>query len=106
MPKQETHYLVIKEAMEQVAAHLWEKYNNFAGFGSFSPDLFYVLLSDHIPHLRFSSTPRYEKVSDAIHGDGSLDFYCSMLDDIKHTGQPMHDKLKAFAYGFYSHVVT
>lgn len=109
MPQPNAHYLVVEAALKDHPSGLWNKYSNFAGFGSFGPDLFYVLGIPPVMHRRKYPTD-YTSVSDAMHHEASLDFFCSMLDDIKNgikeRSKETTDKLKAFAYGYYSHAVT
>lgn len=109
MSQPNTHYLVIEEALKNHPSSLWQGNSNFAGFGSFGPDLFYLLGIPPVIHSR-KYPQDYTKVSDVMHHEASLDFFCSMLDDIKNrikdTDKETTDKLKAFAYGYYSHAVT
>ncbi|MDR7866515.1 MAG: zinc dependent phospholipase C family protein [Sporomusaceae bacterium] len=100
-----THYLVCKDAIKRLDPIFWREYSNFVGFGSFGPDLFYVkdvFISKAIKSFS------YKKVSDEMHWDGTLDCFCAMLDYIKASAAPADviGKMKAFAYGFYGHVVT
>jgi len=94
MPQPSTHYLVAQNALMAEALPLWNSFGQYLGFGSFGPDLFY--LNDG-------------KISDIIHGDNSFDYFCAMLNFIKENyvaGTENEKKLKSFAYGWYSHVVT
>ena len=107
MPQPNTHFLVIKDSMSESTPDLWAKYNNFAGFGSFGPDLFYLLGVPHVPGLKRKYSGNYSTVSDVLHWEASLDFFCEMMDYIKNAeDDAKRDKLKAFAYGYYSHVVA
>ncbi len=101
MPQPNAHYLVIQKSLESRAKDLWGKHSNFAGFGSFGPDLFYIRGAR-------TGVTEYETLSNLIHWDHSFDMYCSMLDYIKSsvTDPNAKDKLRAFAYGFYAHVVA
>ncbi|HWR40003.1 MAG TPA: zinc dependent phospholipase C family protein [Patescibacteria group bacterium] len=106
MPQPITHYLVIEEALTDAARNLWEKYRNFAAFGSFGPDLFYV---KDVLLARFDPKQNYEALSDALHGDGSFDLFCALLDQAKDNQRRDPEaagKQLAFALGYYSHVLT
>ena len=102
-----THYLVIKNAMiSNKNESLWSSYSNYAAFGSFTPDVFYL---KDVGYLAFTDKYDYSKISDYIHWDGSLDLYCYFLDYIKENYElntHIFLKLKAFSYGFYSHIIT
>lgn len=103
MPQPIAHNFVCEQAISEspLARGFWESYGNFAGFGSFSPDLFYI---EEVT----AGKAAYGHAADDIHKDGTLDCYCIMLDAIKRLTAPpaQRDKVKAFAYGFYAHVVT
>jgi hypothetical protein len=105
MPQPVTHYLVCEEAFQAVFPELWHSYANFAGFDSFAPDLFYIadIFKNEINHGQ-----SYPELADAIHWNDAFDCFCAMLDYIKanNTDSVKSNKMKAFAYGFYSHVVT
>lgn len=100
-----THYMVCEEAIGEVVPDVWHRHKNFAGLGSFGPDLFYI---KDLAKAKFRHEYSYELVSDEMHWDGTFDCYCAMLDYIKESGATgdVLSKMKAFAYGFYSHVIT
>lgn len=101
-----THYLVTQDAMERIIPALWQRYSNYAGFGSFSPDMFYV---KDVIQSKITRDGGYEVISDKIHASGSLIFFVRVLDRIKQLypiGTPEYDKARAFVYGFYSHVLA
>ena len=108
MPHPNTHLLVLEEAVKSAKIKFLEKDQNYAWLGTFGPDLFYLLGRFNV--LGFSrpySADYGRKVSDTLHWEHSLDFFCSMLDQIKEEkNDDKKEKLKAFAYGYYSHVVT
>jgi len=117
MPQPITHFLVIKNAMRDTLKNVWKSYGNFAGLGSFGPDLFYMkdvgYYSNEILKKFFSifsdTSFSYDKISDIMHWEGSLELFCSFLDyiaEMKHLSRNERDKLRAFAYGYYSHVIT
>lgn len=105
MPQSVTHYLVCEAAFQSVLPKLWHSYANFAGFGCFGPDLFYIsdIFKNEIGHNH-----SYPEVADAIHWNAAFDCFSAMLDYIKaNNGDSVKfNKMKAFAYGFCSHVVT
>ena len=128
MPQPHTHYLVTQEAMKEASSELWEKYSNYAGFGSFFPDLFYMTdlppkmvakLSMYMPSPitkfflnRFPYTSQkypdmdYSVVSDTIHWHGSYRFITISLNYIKKVkSQETRDKLTAWLIGFIGHVI-
>lgn len=102
MPQPITHYLVCKNAMATCAGSLWERSSNFAGLGSFAPDLFFIREGGFNLEYRNGATE--------VHREASYDCYCVMLDYIKankaKVSSQQYSNMKAFAYGFYSHVVT
>lgn len=101
MPQPITHMFICEQGMRGSAAGagLWSAYPNFARFGSFGPDLFYIRGAG------FDS--EYTRAADIMHGEATLPFYCAMLDRIKTVDDPARVSLmKAFAYGFYSHVAA
>ena len=107
MPQPNAHYLVIEESLSRDLESLLQNHANYAGFGSFGPDLFYVKDAVHLGKFARTHPLDYAIVSDIMHWEGSFDFYCSMLDYIKNLDDAeKKDKLKAFAYGYYSHVVA
>lgn len=102
-----THMIVAVEGSSQ-KPELNRDYSHFLVLGSMGgPDLFYF---SGVPHIMDFFKRRYEhdysRIADIIHEDKTLDYFCSMLDFIKKTPSEIQNKLKAFAYGFYSHVVT
>ena len=103
MPQPVTHNFVCQQAIVQslLGQRFWDSYGNFAGFGSFSPDLFYI-------EAFTAGKSDYGHAADDIHKDGSFDCYCCMLDAMKglEASSEKCSKLKAFAYGFYAHIVT
>ncbi|MDR3561191.1 MAG: zinc dependent phospholipase C family protein [Negativicutes bacterium] len=106
MPQAITHYLVAWEAMEKISRPLWEKYGNYAGFGSFGPDLFYV---KDVFNRWFEPELSWDAVADLQHWGGSLDLFCAMLDVVREeydVASAAGEKLLAFAMGYYSHVIT
>ncbi|MDR3591260.1 MAG: zinc dependent phospholipase C family protein [Negativicutes bacterium] len=106
MPQPITHYLVVEEAMLKASPPLWKRYGNYAGFGSFGPDLFYV---KDIFRRYLNPGLNWDEVSDIQHRDRSLDFFFAMLDAIKdgcEDASAEGDKLLTFAVGYYSHVIT
>lgn len=106
MPQPITHYLVIEEALRDTAPEIWEKKSNFAGFGSFGPDLFYVkdvLLS------RLDLADNYDFLSDGLHAERAFDFFCTMLNTAKATASTdmeVAEKQLAYLLGYYAHVIT
>ena len=50
----------------------------------------------------------YSHISDVMHWEASFDLFCAMLNYIKQMpfDKATENKLKVFAYGFYSHVVA
>ncbi|MGA2296309.1 MAG: zinc dependent phospholipase C family protein [FCB group bacterium] len=104
MPQPITHYLVIKNSLNNSLKDLWDTNNNFASLGSFGPDLFYTK-----DILNSNSNKEYGLVSDVMHWEASYTFFCFMLDYIKKViidNPPIQNKMKAFVYGYYSHVLT
>jgi hypothetical protein len=103
MPQPIAHNFVCERAVtgSSLGPQFWESFGNFAGFGSFSPDLFYI-------EEFTAGKAAYGHAADDMHKDGTLDCYCAMLDAIKALAAPpaQRDRVKAFAYGFYAHVVT
>lgn len=112
MPQPIAHYWVIENSLNDISsanrARLWHDYSNYAVFGSIFPDLMYMSGVPRLAHITTKGNSHdYSSISDILHWEGSLDLYCSMLDYIKQVGNKvLQDKLKAFAYGFMSHVVT
>jgi hypothetical protein len=106
MPQPITHYLVIEAAMLKASPPLWQKYGNYAGLGSFGPELFYV---KDIFKRYLNPSLNWDEISDLQHWDRSLDFFFAMLDSIRDRfddASAEGDKLLAFAMGYYSHVIT
>ena len=105
MPQPITHYLVIKNALRNTKKDVWKEFANVAGFGSFGPDLFYMKDIGYFGLFGYS----YMEISDIMHWEGSLDIYCAFMDYIKKECANDRNKLAkllAFAYGYYSHVIT
>lgn len=109
MPQPIAHYWVIENSLNDLSnqsrARLWHYYRNYAVLGSIFPDLMYM---SGIPRLgwmtRKGHSVDYTHVSDIMHWEGFLDFYCSMLDYIKQLPEgETKDKLKAFSFGVASH---
>lgn len=106
MPQPITHYQVVKQAMETAAPQLWTAYSNYAGFGSFGPDLYYIkdLALRYVDqHLD------YDKLADTMHAEKSMDFFCSMLGIVKQNWNVDYEtagKQLAYAIGYYAHVIT
>ncbi|WP_027192150.1 zinc dependent phospholipase C family protein [Fundidesulfovibrio putealis] len=101
MPQPITHMFICEQGMRGSAAgaDLWSAYPNFARFGSFGPDLFYIRGTGF--------DTGYLEAADIMHAEGALPFYCSLLEHIKTVNDEARgDKMKAFAYGYYSHVVA
>lgn len=89
-----THFLVAKKALEPLP--IIQGYDSQLAFGSFSPDLFYLLSA-------------YKEYADTIHASGSFVAFCTMLDVAKKTffcNEEIAKKQVAFALGFYAHVIT
>lgn len=128
MPQPHTHYLVTQQAMKEASPELWERYHNYAGFGSFFPDLFYMTdlppkmvakFSKYMPSPlarfilnKFPYTSQkypnidYSAVSDTIHWQGSYRFITTSLDYIKKIQDPeTRNKLTAWLIGFMGHVI-
>jgi hypothetical protein len=106
MPQPITHYLVVEEAMLKASPPLWQKYGNFAGFGSFGPDLFYI---KDVFKRYLNPSLNWDWVSDLQHWNHSLDYFFAMLDAIRDGYDDASiegDKLLTFALGYYSHVIT
>jgi len=106
VPQPITHYLVVEEAMLKASPPLWRKYGNYAGFGSFGPDLFTI--KDSTNGYRNPSL-NWNEISNLQHWDCSLDFFFAMLDVIRDgydDASAEGDKLLAFAMGYYGHVIT
>lgn len=111
MPGPITHFLVMQEACPP---EIWQMHRKFAGSATFGPDLFYTkglpLHFRGLTRMLGSKDKDYAKASDIMHWEGSLDYYCCMLDYIKTSigteDKEKIDRLKAYAYGYYSHVVT
>lgn len=122
MPKPITHFLVCERAMKNAMPDLWKDFTNFAWLGSFGPDLFYsvnamaeeeylirVMRSiSGIRHEEITGCHRYTEISDVLHWESALDFFCCMLEHLKkYSINSQHiGKLKAFVYGYYSHVIS
>lgn len=86
---------------------MWRQNSSYAGFGSFGADLF--SLKDSI----YSLTDNYDYmgVADVMHWEGSLDFFCAMLDWIKSkAGEGLsperEGKIKAYALGYLTHIIA
>ncbi len=106
MPQPITHYLVIEEALRNAAPEIWAEKGNFAGFGSFGPDLFYV---KDVILSKFNPADDYEFLSDGLHAEKSFDFLCTMLDIAKtavRVNREAAEKQLAYVLGYYAHVIT
>ncbi|SDD70039.1 zinc dependent phospholipase C family protein [Sporomusa acidovorans] len=89
-----THFLVAKKGLEQLP--FVQENGALLAFGSFGPDLFY-LLSGKTQH------------ADTIHASGSFEAFCSMLNVAKNTysyNVKSGEKQLTFAMGFYAHVIA
>ncbi|GEM_PF-2303642 len=121
MPQPITHYLVCEKSFKNILPGLWHEYQGYAGLGSYGPDFFYskgMVTEEYFIRVRKSisqirenvaaSNYKYVELSDLLHWEGSKDFFCYMLDSIKlnFSNVSTRNKLKTFAYGYYSHVVT
>ncbi len=105
MPHPNTHLLALEDAVKLAGIDLGN-FQNFASLGAFGPDLFYLL--GRFPEFASKYPSKYGwDVSNILHWEQPLNFFCSMLNHIKEQDDPeVKQKLKAFAYGYYSHVVT
>ncbi|CVK21737.1 zinc dependent phospholipase C family protein [Sporomusa sphaeroides] len=109
MPQPLTHFFVASDGTQRVFPDLWNEYSNVIALGSFGPDLFYVkdLISNRI--LNMSMSNEWEALSDAFHRCNSFTLFTWLLNNIKSRHNDNYSEqrlLKAFAYGYYSHVVT
>jgi hypothetical protein len=99
MPQPIIHVLVCQAALKKSLPELWTRSSRFAAFGSLAPDLFYAMAAEQ---------NTYANLANAIHHGGTHEVFCYLLDYIKQ--QSIHKsrtgKWKAFAYGFYCHVIT
>ncbi len=109
MPQPIAHYWVIENALNDLSnqnrSKLWYNYRNYSVFGSILPDLMYM---SGVPQVGWMTTKGpavdYSHISEVMHWDGFLDFYCAMLDYIKQLPEDKtKDKLKAFSFGVASH---
>jgi hypothetical protein len=101
-----THYLITQDAMQKILPGLWQQYSDYAGFGSFSPDMFYV---KDLIKSKITRDGGFGIISDIIHAVNSRTFFTRVLERIKKLYSPgtaEYDKARAFTYGFYSHVIA
>ena len=109
MPQPIAHYWVIENSLNDLSsqsrAGLWNEYQNQAVLGSIFPDLMYMSGVPQVAGMtRKGPKVNHSNISNIMHWDGFLDFYCAMLDYIKQLSESdTKDKLKAFSFGVASH---
>ena len=110
MPQPATHYLVVRRSIpKKYWKEWWDVYKCYFGFGSFAPDLFYFPCFESVGLVKnIRKDISWENLADIFHSSGSYDFYCKLLDNAKSQKSMSTDanKLLAFAFGYYCHVVT
>jgi len=109
MPQPLTHFFVASDGAQRACPDLWSEHSNVIALGSFGPDLFYIkdLVTNRIMNMSMSN--EWEALSDAFHRCNSFTLFTWLLDNIKDRYSEDYIEqrlLKAFAYGYYSHVVT
>lgn len=117
MPQPWTHLLVGESSLEDTIRELSKDESGttsdltlklltkIGNSGTLGTDLFYAKDKNTI----ISTHPRdYSHVSNVMHWEASFDLFCAMLNYTKQIplDKATRNKLKVFAYGFYSHVVT
>ena len=115
MPQPATHYWVVRRAIPQYDAEKrinfwetwWDRYKSYFGLGTAAPDLFYFPL---MPGVEVSCDDFYwDGIADIIHHSRSYDVFCKLLNyakKVKLTSVNDANKLFAFAFGYYCHVIT
>ena len=115
MPQPATHYWVVRRAIPKydITGEInyweewWDKYKAYFGLGTAAPDLFYFPL---MPNVTTTFSDFYwDGIADLLHHAGSYDVFCELLNcakNMKNTSPNESNKLFAFAFGYYCHVIT
>ncbi len=111
MPGPPAHDVMMEEASK--GRPFWKSHSQEAVYGSTGPDALYF--EGSVPHFkdirfylknfRLIGKP-YEQVANVMHWEGSFEFFCTLLDYIKKAPPEKQNKLRAFAYGYFSHVIA